>query len=170
MDFKKYIRSIENYPKDGVTFRDITTLLINKDAFKAAVDALCELVPKETDKIISIEARGFIFGAAIAYKLNKGFVPVRKMGKLPHKTISESYELEYGSDSVEMHIDSIKKGDRVVIVDDLVATGGSSLATLNMVESLGGEVLELLFLIELTDFKASENILKGKLVKSVIKY
>lgn len=170
MDLKKYIRSIENYPREGVTFRDITTLLINKDAFKAAIDALCEFVPDDVDKIVGIEARGFIIGAAVAYKLNKGFVAVRKTGKLPFKTVCESYELEYGKDSVEMHIDSINKGEKVVIIDDLVATGGSSLAASNMIKSLGGNVETLLFLIELTDLNARKNALKGQNVVSIIKY
>lgn len=170
MDLEKYIRDIENYPKDGITFRDITTLLKDKDGFKLAIDALCELVPKDVDKIVGIEARGFIFGAPVAYKLNKGFVAVRKLGKLPYKTISESYELEYGTDSIEVHLDSIEKGEKIVLIDDLVATGGSSLAACKMIEKLGGEVSRLLFLIELDEYDPRNNLLKGRDVKSIIKY
>ncbi|WP_277251321.1 adenine phosphoribosyltransferase [Peptoniphilus vaginalis] len=169
MELKDTIRAIENYPKEGVIFRDITTLLKDKDAFKKAVDEMAAKIDEDVDKIIGIEARGFILGAALAYKLNKGFVPVRKPGKLPWDKLSESYDLEYGQDSIEIHKDAIEPGEKVVIVDDLLATGGTSKACLKLVRSLGGEVSSLLFLIELEGLKGRD-LLKGEKVLSVIKY
>lgn len=169
MELKDTIRAIENYPKEGVIFRDITTLLKDKDAFKKAVDEMAARIDEDVDKIIGIEARGFILGAALAYKLNKGFVPVRKPGKLPWDKLSESYDLEYGQDSIEIHKDAIEPGEKVVIVDDLLATGGTSKACLKLVRSLGGEVSSLLFLIELEGLKGRD-LLKGEKVLSVIKY
>ena len=154
MELKDTIRAIEDYPKEGVIFRDITTLLKDKDAFKKAVDEMAAKIDEDVDKIIGIEARGFIFGAALAYKLNKGFIPVRKPGKLPWDKLSESYDLEYGQDSIEIHKDAIEPGEKVVIVDDLLATGGTSKACLKLVRSLGGEVSSLLFLAELEGLKA----------------
>lgn len=169
MELKDTIRAIENYPKEGVIFRDITTLLKDKDAFEKAVDEMAAKIDEDVDKIIGIEARGFILGAALAYKLNKGFVPVRKPGKLPWDKLSESYDLEYGQDSIEIHKDAIDSGEKVVIVDDLLATGGTSKACLKLVRSLGGEVSSLLFLIELEGLKGRD-LLKGEKVLSVIKY
>lgn len=169
MELKDKIRAIEDYPKKGVIFRDITTLLKDKDAFNKAVDEMAEKIDKDVDKIIGIEARGFIFGAALAYKLNKGFVPVRKPGKLPWDKVSESYELEYGEDSIEMHRDAIEAGEKIVIVDDLLATGGTSKACINLVEKLKGEVSSAIFLVELEDLKGRE-ILSGTRVESIIKY
>lgn len=169
MELKDTIRAIENYPKEGVIFRDITTLLKDKDAFEKAVDEMAAKIDEDVDKIIGIEARGFILGAALAYKLNKGFVPVRKPGKLPWDKLSESYDLEYGQDSIEIHKDAIEPGEKVVIVDDLLATGGTSKACLKLVRSLGGEVSSLLFLIELEGLKGRD-LLKGEKVLSVIKY
>ncbi|WP_062571460.1 adenine phosphoribosyltransferase [Peptoniphilus sp. DNF00840] len=169
MELKDTIRAIENYPKEGVIFRDITTLLKDKDAFKKAVDEMAAKIDEDVDKIIGIEARGFILGAALSYKLNKGFVPVRKPGKLPWDKLSESYDLEYGQDSIEIHKDAIEPGEKVVIVDDLLATGGTSKACLKLVRSLGGEVSSLLFLIELEGLKGRD-LLKGEKVLSVIKY
>lgn len=169
MELKDTIRAIEDYPKKGVIFRDITTLLKDKEAFKKAVDEMSEKIDKDVDKIIGIEARGFIFGAALAYKLEKGFVPVRKPGKLPWDKVSESYELEYGEDSIEIHKDAIEEGDKVVIVDDLLATGGTAKACANLVEKLRGEVSSAIFLIELEDLKGRE-ILSGTRVESIIKY
>lgn len=169
MELKDTIRAIEDYPKKGVIFRDITTLLKDKDAFNKAVDEMAEKIDKDVDKIIGIEARGFIFGAALAYKLNKGFVPVRKPGKLPWDKVSESYELEYGEDSIEMHRDAIEVGEKIVIVDDLLATGGTAKACVNLVNRLKGEVSSLVFLTELEKL-GGRKTLKGQRVYSIITY
>lgn len=169
MELKNTIRAIENYPKEGVIFRDITTLLKDREAFKKSVDEMAAKIDEDVDKIIGIEARGFIFGAALAYKLNKGFVPVRKPGKLPWDKISESYDLEYGEDSIEIHEDAIEPGEKVVIVDDLLATGGTSKACLKLVESLKGEVSSLVFLAELEKL-GGRKTLKGQKVYSIITY
>lgn len=169
MELKNKIRAIENYPKEGVIFRDITTLLKDKDAFKKAVDEMAEKIDKDVDKIIGIEARGFIFGAALAYKLDKGFIPVRKPGKLPWDKERESYELEYGEDSIEIHKDAIEAGEKIVIVDDLLATGGTAKACVNLVEKLEGKVSSAIFLVELEDLKGRE-VLSGTRVESIIKY
>ena len=169
MELKDTIRAIEDYPKKGVIFRDITTLLKDKDAFNKAVDEMAEKIDKDVDKIIGIEARGFIFGAALAYKLNKGFVPVRKPGKLPWDKVSESYELEYGEDSIEMHRDAIEAGEKIVIVDDLLATGGTAKACVNLVNRLKGEVSSLVFLTELEKL-GGRKTLKGQRVYSIITY
>lgn len=161
MELKKYIRNIHDYPKAGILFRDITTLLQNKDAFKLAIDKMAEQVSNEKiDYIVGAESRGFLIGSALAYKMNVGFIPVRKKGKLPYKTISEEYDLEYGTDTLFMHEDAIKKGDRVLIVDDLIATGGTALAMIKMVEKLGGIVAGSSFLIELEDLNGRKEIKK----------
>lgn len=169
MELKNKIRAIENYPKEGVIFRDITTLLKDKDAFKKAVDEMAEKIDDDVDKIIGIEARGFIFASALAYKLDKGFIPVRKPGKLPWDKERESYELEYGEDSIEIHKDAIEAGEKIVIVDDLLATGGTAKACVNLVEKLEGKVSSAIFLVELEDLKGRE-VLSGTRVESIIKY
>ncbi len=168
--FEEYIRDVPDFPKKGIVFKDITTLLKDKDALKRAVDEMYEIVKgMEIDKVIGVESRGFIFSPLLAYKLNAGFVPVRKPGKLPADVISETYELEYGTDKLEIHKDAIDEEDKVLIVDDLIATGGTAKAVCKMVERLGGEIAGLEFLIELTFLKGREK-LKEYNVFSIIKY
>jgi adenine phosphoribosyltransferase len=159
MDIKEHIRTVPHWPIDGVMFRDITTLLQNPEAFRHVCDELYERYHKmHINKVVGIDARGFIFGAVLAYKLNVGFVPVRKQGKLPPKTVRAEYSLEYGNNVVEINEEAIKKGERVLIVDDLIATGGTVSAAAKLVESLGGEVVECAFLIELPDLKGRDKI------------
>lgn len=170
MDLQKYIRTIEDFPTEGISFKDVTTLLQDGDAFKYAVKAIADKLRElEVDIIVGPEARGFLFGAPVAYELGVGFVPVRKPGKLPSETISYEYELEYGKDALEIHKDAIKKGARVAVVDDLLATGGTILSAVRLVEQLGGKVVHVGFLIELEFLKGREN-LKGYEVSSIIKY
>lgn len=169
MSLKDKVRAIPDYPKKGVIFRDVTTLLKEGQDFKEAIDKMAEKIDYEIDKVIGIEARGFIVGAPLAYKLSKGFIPIRKPGKLPCEKISVEYDLEYGTDSIEMHIDGIKRGEKVVIVDDLLATGGTSQAAIKLVESLGAEVAGLLFLMELDDINGRQK-LKNYRVDSIIHY
>lgn len=170
MELKDYIRSIQDYPKEGILFRDITTLLKDKDAFKLAIDKMSEQVKdKKVDLIVGAESRGFLIGSALAYKMNCGFIPVRKKGKLPYKTISEEYALEYGTDTLYMHEDAIKKGDNVLVVDDLIATGGTALAMIRMVEKLGGNVVGSSFLIELEELNGRKEIEKYP-INILIKY
>src|SRR4030095_4451155 len=153
-DLKKLIREVPNYPKPGILFYDITTLLKDKIGLRTVIDRLTELVaPMQPDVVIGIEARGFIFAPALAYHLGAGFVPVRKPNKLPAVSERISYELEYGMDTLEVHKDAIEPGMRVVIADDLLATGGTSLATVRLVEKLGGEVAGISFVIELEVLK-----------------
>lgn len=169
-DLDKYIRSIPDFPKEGVIFKDITTLLEHPQGFKDAVDALYEeLMHLSVDKVVGIESRGFIFGGILAEKLGAGFVPVRKPGKLPYHTEKEKYDLEYGSDCLEIHKGAIKKGEKVLLHDDLLATGGTAQAAARLVEKLGGEVIMLSFLLELTFLNGREK-LKGYEIHSVIKY
>jgi adenine phosphoribosyltransferase len=169
-DLAKMIRDVPDFPVPGILFRDITTLLKQGNAFTATIDRLTDqLRDLKPDKIVAIESRGFIFGAPIAYKLGVGFVPVRKLGKLPSETIQAEYDLEYGSNTVEMHRDAIASGDRVVIVDDLLATGGTTRATIELVERLDGEVVALAFLIELTDL-AARDYLEGYNIITLIRY
>lgn len=159
MNLKDKIRTVPNWPIEGVMFRDITTLLLEPEAFREACDLLYERYKDmEIDKVVAIDARGFIFGAVLAYKLNVGFVPVRKEGKLPYKTISESYTLEYGENVVEVHKDAIEKNERILVVDDLMATGGTISAATKLVEKLEGEIVECVFLVELPDLKGREKI------------
>jgi len=147
---KKYIRSVPDFPKTGINFYDITTLMMDPKGFKLALDQMERFVKsKNPDKLICIESRGFIFGAALCDRLNIGFIPARKPGKLPAKTISEEYELEYGTDKLEIHIDSVKPGDRIVVVDDLLATGGTMFAVCKLVEKLGGSVEGISCVIDL---------------------
>ena len=149
MDLKEKIRIIENFPKEGISFKDITTLIADGEAFRYSIDKIVEhLKDKNVDLILGPEARGFIFGVPVAYAMGIGFVPVRKKGKLPYETVSVSYDLEYGTDVLEIHKDSIKKGQRVAIVDDLLATGGTIEAVTRLVEEAGGEVVALDFAID----------------------
>lgn len=170
MDLKSTIRVIEGYPIEGVSFKDITTLLKDKEAFNYSLDLLEEALDGlEFDYIVGIESRGFIFGAPLADRLNKGFVPVRKPGKLPGEIEKISYDLEYGNNELEMHKDAIGKGDRVIIIDDLIATGGSAKAAAKLVETLGAEVTAFEFLIELEDLNGRE-VLNDYKVISLVKY
>ena len=152
MSIKSKIRTIPDFPKKGVMFRDITTLLKDPDGLRQVIDSFVERyrnVP--VDAVVGLEARGFILGGAVAYRLGKGFVPVRKKGKLPYKTESYEYELEYGTDAIEMHVDAIKQGDHVLIVDDLLATGGTALAAARLIEKLGGSIAEMALIVDLPD-------------------
>jgi len=170
VDLKTFIRDIPDFPAKGIIFRDVTPLLKNSAAFQKAIDEMTKAMQgMNFDLIVSPEARGFIFGATLAYKLGKGFVPVRKPGKLPYETVSVEYDLEYGTAQLHMHSDAIQKGQRVVIVDDVLATGGTAAAIANLVESVGGEVIGMCFLIELTYLNPREK-LKGYDVRSVLTY
>jgi adenine phosphoribosyltransferase len=158
---KKLIREVPDFPKKGILFYDITTLLKDKLGFARLIDALSEhYIGKEIDLVIGMEARGFIFGPALAYRLNAGFVPVRKPGKLPAETEKISYDLEYGSNSLEMHKDAIEPGQRVLIVDDLLATGGTAVATAKLASGLGGQIAGLAFLVELDFLRGREKLAK----------
>lgn len=170
MNLKEKIRVIEGFPKEGISFKDITTILQDGEALRYTVDKLIEFVmDKKIDVIVGPEARGFLMGTPIAYKLGVGFVPVRKPGKLPADTIKYEYDLEYGSDALEIHKDSIKPGQKVLIVDDLLATGGTIGSVAKLVEQLGGEVVAINFLIELTGLNGREK-LKGYEVNSLVQY
>ncbi len=169
-ELKKHIREILDFPQKGVLFRDITTLLKNKEAFREAIDLMTDLVRgKEVDLILGIESRGFVFAAPIAYNLGLPLNVIRKPGKLPAEVVRESYTLEYGENAIELHKDAIQEGEKVVIVDDLLATGGTALASAHLVEKFGGEVSTFLFLIELTELKGREK-LKDYKVESLVKY
>src|SRR5437660_4043153 len=158
---KKLIREVPDFPKKGILFYDITTLLKDKLGFARLIDALSEhYIGKDIDLVLGMEARGFIFGPALAYRLNTGFVPVRKPGKLPAETVKISYELEYGSNALEVHKDAIQKGQRVLIVDDLLATGGTAVETAELVRGLGGEIAGLAFVVELDFLKGREKLAK----------
>lgn len=170
MDIKSKIRVIEDFPKEGISFKDITTLLKDKDIFHETIRQMAEKVEDlDFDVIVGIEARGFIIGAPLALMLNKGFVPIRKPGKLPGKILEEGYDLEYGTNSIEIHEDALNKGDKVLIVDDLLATGGTAVAATKLVEASGAEVVGIGFLIELTDLKGMEMLDKYNTF-SIVKY
>lgn len=165
-----YIRTIPNFPEEGVMFRDITTVLSDKDGLRMAIDQMsAALGEAEFTAVVGPESRGFIFGVPIAYNTHKAFVPIRKKGKLPHETVSIEYELEYGTAELEVHKDAIKPGDKVVIIDDLIATGGTTEAICKLVEKLGGEVVKIVFLIELEGLNGREKLKDYDLV-SIIKY
>lgn len=170
MDLKKHIRSIPDFPKKGILFKDITTLLKNKKAFKKSIDDLAKILKnKKIDYIVAAESRGFIFAGALSYKLGCGFIPVRKPGKLPYKTYQHTYSLEYGSDSLEIHQDAFPKKSRVIILDDLLATGGTALALISLAEKLKANIVGVVFLIELTGLSGKEKLKKYP-VYSLLKF
>ncbi len=167
---EEYVKSIPDFPEKGIIFRDVTSVIQDPDGLALAIDSMKEkLDGVDFDVIAGTESRGFIFGVPIAYAFHKGFVPIRKKGKLPRETISQSYDLEYGSAAIEMNKDAIRPGDKVVLVDDLIATGGTIEASIRMIEALGGEVVKVVFLMELAGLKGRER-LKGYDVESVITY
>jgi len=170
IDIKKYIRGVKDFPKKGILFRDITTLLKEPEVSRQTLDLLFSFAKDlNINKVVGIEARGFIFGALLAEKLNAGFVPIRKPGKLPAETESATYALEYGTDTIEIHKDAIQYGEKVLLHDDLLATGGTARAAASLIEKLGGEVVQISFVIELTMLKGREK-LKNYDVKSLIEY
>ncbi len=169
-NLEEYVRNINDFPKKGIVYRDITTVLQDKDGLQLAVDKMLELIADlDFDVVVAPESRGFIFGMPVAYERKKAFVPVRKKGKLPSETISQDYDLEYGSATLEIHKDSIKPGQKVIIIDDLIATGGTLDAIIKLVERLGGQVVGICTLIELVDLKARE-YLKGYNILSCVEY
>ena len=170
MDLRDKIRNIQDFPQEGVLFRDITTLLKDAEGMKEAIDQMtAKLEGIDFDLVLGPESRGFIFGMPVAYNMGKGFVPVRKAGKLPAEVVSKEYALEYGTATIEMHKDAIQPGQKVVIVDDLMATGGTAKAIVEMVEEMGGEVAAMLFLIEL-DFLEGRKVLPNYRIESIIHY
>ncbi len=170
IDLRGFIRDIPDWPKEGILFRDITPLLADPEAFAAAVDALSAgFTEMGVEYVAAVEARGFIFGSAVAEKLGAGFVPIRKKGKLPFKTESVTYDLEYGTDTLEVHSDAIDKGAKVLMVDDLIATGGTMAAACKLIEKIGGEIVGITFLIELSDL-AGRSKLGGYEINTVISY
>jgi len=165
-----YVRSIPDFPEPGIIFRDVTSILQDADGLQLAIDSIQELLKDtEVDLIAGTESRGFIFGMPVAYNLHKPFVPVRKKGKLPCETVSQEYDLEYGSAEIEMHKDAVKPGQKVVVIDDLIATGGTVEAAVKLIERLGGEVVKIIFLMELAGLNGRER-LQGYDVESVIRY
>ena len=168
---KSKIRSVNDFPKEGIIFRDITTALKEPDVLKEMIDYLCDQFKDvKIDYIAGIESRGFIFGMPMAYKLNAGFVPIRKPNKLPAKTLSQEYQLEYGTDKIEIHTDAIKEGDNVLIVDDLLATGGTAEAACKLINKTGGNLVGIAFLIELEDLKGRDKFDKDLKIVSMLKY
>lgn len=169
-DLKAYIRDVPDFPIPGIVFKDVTTLLKQPPAFKEAIEQLAEKVrDRRPEVVVGIESRGFILAAPIAYLLGAGFVPVRKLGKLPSKTINIEYQLEYGTNTVEMHVDAIEPGQRVLVMDDLLATGGTAAGTIDLIEQLGGVVVGAAFLVELTFLKGRERIPRHEVV-SLLRY
>ena len=169
-DIEQAIRTVMDFPKPGIGFKDITPVLADARLFAGAIDLLTQgFEPGSVDAVVGIDARGFIFAAAAALKMKAGFVPVRKVGKLPYQTIEQAYDLEYGTNTVAMHVDAIKKGERVLLVDDLLATGGTAAAAISLMQKLGAEILEVAFLIELKFLNGREK-LKGVPVKSIVVY
>ncbi|MBV6497264.1 MAG: adenine phosphoribosyltransferase [Acidobacteria bacterium ACB1] len=169
-NLKKLIREVPDFPKPGINFYDITTLLLDPEGLRSSVNALAELANgQKVDTVIGVESRGFIFGAPVAYKLDAGFIPVRKPKKLPAEKVSISYDLEYGTDTLEMHKDAVGEGHNVLIVDDLLATGGTARAVVDLVESVGGNVAGLLFVVEL-DFLRGRDKFEGYNVQSLVRY
>jgi adenine phosphoribosyltransferase len=171
VDFKKKLRHVMDFPKEGIDFIDITTVLQDAQALKECLDAMKEkiLEGSDFDLIVGPESRGFIFGTPLAYMLNKGFVPIRKKGKLPYKTISVEYQLEYGTDILEIHQDAVKPGQKVIIVDDLLATGGTTESNIKLVEKLGGQVVGIYYFIEL-EFLKGRDKLKNYKVESIVQF
>jgi adenine phosphoribosyltransferase len=172
MDIKSAIRTIPDYPKPGIMFRDITTLLGHARAFRAAVDRLVQpYAGMKIDKVAGLEARGFILGGAVAHQLSVGFVPIRKKGKLPHTVIGEEYDLEYGTDRVEIHVDALEKGERVLLVDDLIATGGTAFAGIKLLERAGAQVIGCSFVIDLPELGGAEKLRAlGKPVSTLVSF
>lgn len=169
-ELEKHIRSVKDFPKEGIDFKDLTPLLLNPKAVENCLEALYNKIKGEKiDKVVGMESRGFFFATLLAQKLDAGFVPVRKPGKLPYKKYSETFSLEYGSDTLEIHQDAIKKGERVLIHDDVLATGGTALATCKLVERLGGEIVQCNFIMELSFLNGKEK-LKSYNIQSVLKY
>lgn len=169
-NIEKYIMSIPDFPQKGIIFRDVTTVLQSPEGFKKSIDAYMEILKKyDFDIVAGLESRGFLFGTPLAYNTGKGFVPVRKKGKLPRETVSEKYSLEYGTAEIEIHTDSIKPGQKVVIIDDLLATGGTVEAAIKLIEKLGGEVVGCVFLVELKGLNGRDR-LKNYCVDSIVSY
>ena len=168
MGLEKYIRDVENFPKEGILFKDITPLLIDPQARKECLEILISfLKDKKIDKVIGVESRGFFFGILLAEELKVGFIPVRKPKKLPFETISATYDLEYGTDTLEIHIDAIQKGDRVLIHDDVLATGGTAKAVCELVERLGGEIVQINFLMEITSLKGRLKLGNNEIIAAI---
>jgi adenine phosphoribosyltransferase len=171
MDLKSVIRDVPDFPKKGIVFKDITTLVADPKAFRHVIDTWQKRYEGAgLEAIVGIESRGFIFGAALADRLGIRFIPARKPGKLPYKTIKEEYQLEYGTDSIEMHVDAVKAGEKILVVDDLLATGGTARAAAKLIEKLGGKVHELAFVIELAFIPARATKLNGYPVHSLVSY
>lgn len=171
MNLADTIRGIPDFPKEGVTFRDITTALQDPEALHEAVNQMCEILKDiDFDLVAGPESRGFIFGVPVAYAMHKGFIPIRKKGKLPYKTIAKKYDLEYGEDILEMHVDAVKPGQKVVIVDDLIATGGTTKAITELIEEAGGEVAAIVYFIELSSEFDGRGLLSKYNVQSLVQY